>query len=302
MPQGDRSRRTNQDSQPRKAIDSFIDMLPHNASSGASRKFKIGSIVVLAVAAIIATFFGEIAPFPLMPWKAKQEDKAAEAVDESKPAVKWSIEPGVPNNPGTAWELDRELTVKEEEQLRGTGGDLEKVWRFFKHRGGRRVGLTSQMVRVVVDSPRTDEVSITDLSAKPVHCWKSDARTVAAMNDGGYDAWEKILFDFDRNKAADGWYAALDGEGGVGGEITPYEKVIVVGGNETPSHLKVRAERGAEGENCRWQMRVKYNVGADKTETSIVKDKDLVFRYASSEAPDKWSVRAFKSTSKDSAE
>jgi len=226
---------------------------------------------------------------PFVGAQVEAQTEAEEELDKKKPAVQWHVEYAQPySEAGFSWELDRRLTSEEEKRLEETAGDMKKVAALLKSLGGRRVGDDTSYIKLQLLSDRDDPVSVTELTAKKVRCWESKAKTVVSTSEGGAESWEEFYFYFSGEKNHHGEFPAIESE--LGGDFKPYDKPISIGAGETPGYLKIGVE---SEESCEWTLKVKYNVGADKSDTVTIKDnngKNFVFRIPARNPEDYWTV------------
>lgn len=258
---------------------------------GSSRRVKllgVAAAILVGVSTLTAT---NILNLPFIRLQAEVEQEAEEEIDNKKPALEWHVDYSTTEGSGLEWELDRALTAQEEVELAATKGDSKKVWEFFKKRGGRKVGDFETQVKIQFLSDRSDPVTITKLTAKPIRCWVSQAKTVAYTSLGGPEAWEEVLFAFHGAADENGEFPAVDVQLAAeqAGERKLWDKPIVVGGGETPGYVKMAVE---SEKSCEWVLKVRYNVGVGASRTATVRDgaENFAVRVSSSEAEGAWLV------------
>lgn len=246
--------------------------------------FLIGAVVVSVIGLVIANVFANDS--------AKAQDDANGRIDASKPPFDVTVTPALGDRkPWTSWEIDRRLTPAEESELEKISASVEnadRIWEFVRKADGRRTDGDANGYRFQFTSERQASVSITDVYAKIDTCWSSRAKTYISLMQGGLTGWEDVYFELDSNLSAIPLLhgTAQDSQAGI-----PFDKIIALGGNETPAYLNVLPNSTTR--SCNWSLQLEYNVAPDATPKTrtVSKDEkgdDLVFNGPYATDADVW--------------
>jgi hypothetical protein len=233
---------------------------------------------------------------------AQAEDEAQDTIDKARRVVDANVDPAGASG---EWELERRLEPSDVEALTATHGDREKVDAFFKARGGHVInGKGSVGWEVTIATDRDEIVMLTKLRAEVIKCWNRIAHVNAGLPEGGPVPWEDITFGFEGRATirgaevlpADSKKAAKAFEGGE--ELSTSElrwnKVIYVGGGETPGALNVAV---FADKDCEFVIKADYRgMKSGETGTLTIEDngKPFVARAShSGEAEESWIVEDF---------
>jgi len=194
---------------------------------------------------------------------AEVADKAADKLDESKPAVDAHLS-YIPAGDMRAaeddyWEFDRYLTQNEVDAINGSLSSDAELRRQLTDLGGRRVlgrrgapqnaPLPYLSLRLELSSQRAGLITIQRIYAKTIECGESTARAaLVPAPTGGVSNRDGLIFDFTRARNPGDTVEAADDATG-----EPYLRVKAVSlrGDLEPAFLNisVASERG-----CKWSL------------------------------------------------
>ncbi|WP_221354753.1 hypothetical protein [Streptomyces beigongshangae] len=297
---GWRARLTDWRTRSQRGAEHLLDVAPATeATRGKPLRWRLFTALVAMVLVIGGMVLENKVGILFAEDNAQAEDKAQNAIDKARHAVQANV--ALAGASGQ-WELERGLEPSDVEALTATHGDVDKVEAFFKARGGHVInGKGSPGWEVTITSDREEIVMLTKLRAEVIKCWNRVATVNAGLQVGGPEAWEDISFGFTGRAATKGTKvlpsdskkaekAALSGKLLTSSELR-WNKVIYVGGGETPGALNVSV---FADKDCEFVIKADYRgTKSGETGTLTIKDKGRPFVARAShgeEAKEGWFV------------